>query len=164
MSGHCRISPNKENEDTVAHSVTNKILIPSGALGLGYDRDALARGVEEKPDLIAIDGGSTDSDPHYRGTGTSKYSRSSIKSEWRELMEARAKAGVPLVIGTAGTCGADDATDWLVKIIREIIAETGQSAKVAVLKSGQANAKMIQALKANKIKPLKPVMKSLPRY
>ena len=158
MSGHCRISPNKENEDTVAHSVTTKILIPSGALGLGYDRDALVRGVKEKPDLIAIDGGSTDSGPHYLGTGTSKYSRSSIKSEWRELMDARAKAGVPLVIGTAGTSGADDATDWLVEITREIIAETGQSAKVAILKSGQANAKMVQALAGNKIKPLEPAM------
>ncbi|MDG1801435.1 MAG: acyclic terpene utilization AtuA family protein, partial [Paracoccaceae bacterium] len=142
----------------MAHSVTTKILIPSGALGLGYDRDALVRGVKEKPDLIAIDGGSTDSGPHYLGTGTSKYSRSSIKSEWRELMDARARAGVPLVIGTAGTSGADDATDWLVEITREIIAETGQSAKVAILKSGQANAKMVQALAGNKIKPLEPAM------
>ena len=28
-------------------------------------------------------------------------------------MAVRATAGVPLVIGTAGTCGADDAVDWL---------------------------------------------------
>ena len=65
---------------TVDKSFTTKILIPSGALGLGYDRDALMRGIELQPDLIAIDGGSTDSGPHYLGTGTSKYSRSSIKS------------------------------------------------------------------------------------
>jgi len=142
----------------VTQPITTKILIPSGALGLGFYRDALDRGVEEKPDLIAIDGGSTDSGPHYLGTGTSKYSRSSIKSEWKELMEARAKAGVPLVIGTAGTSGANDATDWLVDITREIVAETRQSAKVAVLKSGQANAKMIEALKANKIKSLEPIV------
>ena len=37
-----------------------KILIPAGALGIPYDRDALARGLKEHPDLIAIDGGSTD--------------------------------------------------------------------------------------------------------
>ncbi|MEM1149898.1 MAG: acyclic terpene utilization AtuA family protein [Pseudomonadota bacterium] len=135
-----------------------KILIPSGALGLGYDRDALARGVGENPDLIAIDGGSTDSGPHYLGTGTSKYSRSSVKSEWRELMEARARAGVPLVIGTAGTSGADDAVDWLVEITQEIVAETGQNVKVAVLKSGQDQGAMIRALDAGKISPLEPVM------
>ena len=90
-----------------------KILIPSGALGLGYDREALAEGVRQSPDLIAIDGGSTDSGPHYLGTGTSKYSRGSVKAEWAELMAARAEAGVPLVIGTSGTCGADSAVDWL---------------------------------------------------
>ncbi|WP_323772391.1 acyclic terpene utilization AtuA family protein [Antarctobacter sp.] len=131
-----------------------KVLIPSGALGLGYDRAALARGIAEKPDIIAIDGGSTDSGPHYLGTGTSKYSRGSTKAEWRELMAARAEAGVPLIIGTAGTCGADDAVDWLVEITREIAAETGASLKLAVLKSGQSPEAMAQAFEAGRITPL----------
>ena len=139
-------------------TVTTKILIPSGALGLGYDRDALMRGIERKPDLIAIDGGSTDSGPHYLGTGTSKYSRSSIKSEWRELMQARAMANVPLVIGTAGTCGADDAVDWLLDITREIAAETGQDVTVAVLKSGQPPDRIKDAIDQGRITPLEPVI------
>ena len=139
-------------------TVTTKILIPSGALGLGYDRDALMRGIELNPDLIAIDGGSTDSGPHYLGTGTSKYSRSSIKSEWRELMQARAIANVPLVIGTAGTCGADDAVDWLLDITREIATETDQNVTVAILKSGQPVDRVINALDQERIKPLEPVI------
>ena len=139
-------------------SVTTKILIPSGALGLGYDRDALMRGIALKPDLIAIDGGSTDSGPHYLGTGTSKYSRSSIKSEWRELMQARAMANVPLVIGTAGTCGADDAVDWLLDITREIATETDQDVTVAILKSGQPVDRVINALDRGRITPLEPVI------
>ncbi len=133
-----------------------KVLIPSGALGLGYDRAALARGIEQKPDIIAIDGGSTDSGPHYLGTGESKYSRSSTKAEWRELMAARAKAGAPLVIGTAGTCGADSAVDWLVEITREIAAETGERLKIAILKSGQNGAVMAEALEEGRITPLNP--------
>jgi hypothetical protein len=142
----------------VDKSVTTKILIPSGALGLGYDRDALMRGIALKPDLIAIDGGSTDSGPHYLGTGTSKYSRSSIKSEWRELMQARAMANVPLVIGTAGTCGADDAVDWLMEITKEIATETDQDVTVAVLKSGQPADRVINALDQGRITPLEPVI------
>ena len=141
---------------------TVKILIPSGALGLGYDREALLRGVKEGPDLIAIDGGSTDSGPHYLGTGTSKYSRASIKSEWRELMQARGMAGVPLVIGTAGTCGADSAVDWLVDITRELADELGQTVKVAVLKSGQSRAKVQAALSNGTLKPLAPVIEISP--
>ena len=139
-------------------SVTTKILIPSGALGLGYDRDALMRGIALKPDLIAIDGGSTDSGPHYLGTGTSKYSRSSIKSEWRELMQARAMANVPLVIGTAGTCGADDAVDWLLDITKEIATETDQDVTVAILKSGQPADRVKNALDRGRITPLEPVI------
>ena len=139
-------------------SVTTKILIPSGALGLGYDRDALMRGIALKPDLIAIDGGSTDSGPHYLGTGTSKYSRSSIKSEWLELMQARAMANVPLVIGTAGTCGADDAVDWLLDITKEIVTETDQDVTVAVLKSGQSADRVINALDQGRLTPLVPVI------
>ena len=139
-------------------SVTTKILIPSGALGLGYDRDALMRGIALKPDLIAIDGGSTDSGPHYLGTGTSKYSRSSIKSEWRELMQARAMANVPLVIGTAGTCGADDAVDWLLDITKEIATETDQDVTVAILKSGQPVDRVKNALDRGRITPLEPVI------
>ncbi|WP_035260758.1 acyclic terpene utilization AtuA family protein [Actibacterium mucosum] len=131
-----------------------RVLIPSGALGLGYDRAALARGIAAGPDIIAIDGGSTDSGPHYLGTGTSKYSRSSTKAEWAELMAAQAQAGVPLVIGTAGTCGTDAAVDWLLEITAEIAAETGARPKVAVLKSGQAPADMAQAWQEGRIAPL----------
>ncbi|HFQ15602.1 MAG TPA: acyclic terpene utilization AtuA family protein, partial [Rhodobacteraceae bacterium] len=131
-----------------------RVLVPSGALGLGYDRAALAAGVRARPDIIAIDGGSTDSGPSYLGTGSSKYSRASTKAEWAELMAARAEAAVPLVIGTAGTCGADAAVDWLLDITREIAAETGQRLRVAVLKSEQNPGEMAEALKAGRIAPL----------
>lgn len=131
-----------------------RVLVPSGALGLGYDKVALQAGINARPDIIAIDGGSTDSGPHYLGTGTSKYSRASTKVEWQGLMAARAEAGVPLVLGTAGTCGSDSAVDWLVDITREIAAETGQRLKVAVLKCQQNAATVIDALNANRISPL----------
>jgi hypothetical protein len=86
----------------------------------------------------------------------SKYSRASTKAEWRGLMQARAEAGVPLVIGTAGTCGADSAVDWLLEITREIAAETGQTLRVATLKSGQSAAAVKAALAEGRIAPLFP--------
>ena len=73
-------------------------------------------------------------------------------------MEARAEAGVPLVIGTAGTSGEDSAVDWLVEITKEIAAEMGTALKVAVLKSGQDQAKISAALRADRVKPLQPVI------
>lgn len=131
-----------------------RVLIPSGALGLNYDKVALERGLDAKPDIIAIDGGSTDSGPAYLGRGISKYSRTSTKVEWQGLMEARAKAGIPLVIGTAGTCGTDSAVDWLLEITKEIADDLCQSLKIAVLRSSQPIQRIQKALASGKIHAL----------
>jgi hypothetical protein len=131
-----------------------RVLIPSGALGLNYDKVALERGLAMRPDIIAIDGGSTDSGPAYLGRGVSKYSRASTKIEWAGLMAARAKAGVPLVIGTAGTCGTDATVDWMLEITREIAAERGERVKVATLKSSQSGDALARDFA--KITPLDP--------
>ncbi len=131
-----------------------RVLIPSGALGLGYDKVALDRALDAKPDIIAIDGGSTDSGPSYLGRGVSKYARASTKLEWKGLMEARAKAGIPLVIGTAGTCGTDSTVDWLFDITKEIASETGQSLKVTLLRSSQSNQSVKDGFAQNRLQPL----------
>lgn len=122
--------------------MTTRVLIPSGALGLGYDKVALDRAIAAKPDLIAIDGGSTDSGPSYLGRGVSKYATASTKAEWKGLIEARIAANCPLVIGTAGTCGTDSTVDWLYDITLDILSDLGASAKIARLYSEQDPAKI----------------------
>lgn len=109
-----------------------------------------------KPDLIAVDGGSTDSGPAYLGTGRSKYSRAATKSEWRALMKARAEAGVPLVVGTAGTCGTDSTVDWMYDITRELADELGQTVKVARVYSDQPRERVRAALARGRVQPLDP--------
>ncbi|MFN3277645.1 MAG: acyclic terpene utilization AtuA family protein [Paracoccus hibiscisoli] len=136
--------------------MTTRVLVPSGVLGLGFDRTALERGVALSPDIICIDGGSTDSGPFSLGAGQSKYSRAATKSEWRSLMQARAQAGVPLVIGTAGTCGTDSTVDWMYDITVELARELGQSLRVARLYSQQPAARVAEALEAGRITPLPP--------
>ena len=73
-----------------------KVLVPSGVLGLGFDLEALKHGIKNNPNIISIDGGSTDSGPYSLGSGTSKYSRAAIKAEWKNLMIARKKANAPV--------------------------------------------------------------------
>ena len=135
---------------------TTRVLVPSGALGISFDRDALARGVAMQPDIICVDGGSTDSGPYYLGTATSKYSRAVTKAEWRELMLARAQARVPLVIGSCGTSGADATVEWMLDITKEIAVELGQRIKVATIKSSQPLARLQTALANGKVHPLAP--------
>lgn len=131
-----------------------RVLVPSGALGLNYDTEALERGIAMQPDIIAIDGGSTDSGPSYLGRGVSKYARASTKTEWAGLMDARARAGCPLIIGSAGTCGADSAVDWLLEITTEIASERGEALKVAVLRSSQDPNEVARAWEAGLVTPL----------
>ena len=47
------------------------------------------------------------------------------------------KAGVPLIIGSAGTSGADSAVDWMLELTIEIARERNENLKIATLKSGQ---------------------------
>ncbi|MBX2836108.1 MAG: DUF1446 domain-containing protein [Gammaproteobacteria bacterium] len=138
--------------------MTTRVLVPSGVLGLGFDSAALTAGVALKPNIIAIDGGSTDSGPFYLGTGTSKYSRAACKSEWKALMQAREHAQVPLVITSCGTCGTDSMVDWMLEITREIAIELGLRVKVATLYSEQSPEQVVEKFEQGKVQALLPEM------
>ena len=136
--------------------MSTRILIPTGAIGLGFDFEAFQRGLTLKPDAICVDGGSTDSGPYYLGTGTSKYSQESTKSEWRKLMKGRAKLDIPLIIGSAGTCGTDSTVDWMYEITLEIAKELKQSVKIARIYSSQDPKYLAKELDIGNISPLEP--------
>ena len=133
-----------------------KVLVPSGVLGLGFDLEALNNGVKNNPDIISIDGGSTDSGPYSLGSGTSKYSRAAIKAEWKSLMIAREKANVPLVIGSCGTCGTNGMVDWMENITIELAEELNQNIKIAKLYCQQEKNFIKKNFQLNKIVPLNP--------
>jgi hypothetical protein len=71
-------------------------------------------------------------------------------------MQARAAAGVPLVIGTAGTCGADQTVDWMYDITCELAKELGQTLRVARLYSSQPAVRVVSAMAQGRITPLPP--------
>ncbi|MCY3878664.1 MAG: acyclic terpene utilization AtuA family protein [Rhodobacteraceae bacterium] len=131
-----------------------RVLVPSGVLGLGFDRHALRNGIASAPDIIAIDGGSTDSGPYYLGAGVSKYSRAATLNEWKMLLQARREACVPLVLTTAGTCGTDATVDWMLEITRDAAAELGQTVRVAAVKSSQRREFIAEAFAGGRIDPL----------
>ena len=130
--------------------------MPSGVLGLGFDLEALKNGLRRKPNIICIDGGSTDSGPHSLGSSTSKYSRSAIKSEWKTLMKAREEIKVPLLIGSSGTCGTDKMVDWMEEITTELAKEMGQSLKIAKLYCEQDKDFIKESFLKQNIYPLDP--------
>ena len=131
-----------------------RVLVPSGVLGLGFDKHALMAGARSRPDLICIDGGSTDSGPYYLGAGVSKYSRASTMAEWKLLLEAQRVAEAPLVVGSAGTCGSDSAVDWMLGITEELAAQAARRLKVAVLKCSQDPARVAREFRRSRLRPL----------
>lgn len=135
-----------------------KILVPSGVLGAGCPGEALERGVSLGPDCIAVDGGSTDSGPYYLGTGTSKMTRRATKHDLRQLMLARDRLQIPLLVGSCGTCGTDSGVDWMADIAREIAREEGLSARIALVYSEQRPEALLPLLEAGKIAPLDPAL------
>ena len=136
--------------------MSTKILVPSGVLGLGFDQEALKLGLERRPDIICIDGGSTDSGPFYLGTGSTKYSSKICKLEWKTLMKAREQIGVPLVIGTCGTCGTNNMVDWMFDMTHSIAKEINQKVRVARIYSEKSKEQLKEALSLGKIFPLDP--------
>jgi len=147
----------------VTKSPTTRILVPSGVLGLGFDRDALARGAELNPDIICIDGGSTDSGPYSLGTATSKYSRAASLAEWKDLMELRQKLQVPLIIGSCGTSGCNDCVDWMREITEEIAHEMDVAVHIACLYSEQNPEDIAEAFQREDITALAPVIDISPQ-
>lgn len=131
-----------------------KVFVPYGALGTGISDASFAAGVKMKPDAIACDAGSTDSGPYYLGTGSGKYARDSVKEDLRRMVKAGRRLDVPVLIGSAGTCGTDNGVDGLAEICKEICREEGVSAKIAVIHTQQDAERLKMKYLAQKIHPL----------
>ncbi|MBK6008235.1 acyclic terpene utilization AtuA family protein [Ramlibacter ginsenosidimutans] len=141
---------------------TVNVLVPCGALGIGVkEADVFDRLAEAH--AIACDAGSTDSGPAYLATGQAKYSRDSVKHDLSILMRAQAKAGIPLLIGSCGTSGCDEALDWTRDIALEIAREHGLRPRIALLYSEQSPQTMQAWAKAGRISPLAPMTDSDPQ-
>lgn len=134
-----------------------KVLVPSGVLGSGCPEDAFQRGVSLGPDALAVDGGSTDSGPYYLGAAVSKMTDAATKHDLRQLMLARDRLGVPLIVGSCGTSGTNAGVDWMAGLCEEIAVEEGLTAKVALVYSEQTAAGLAPYLVKGAITPLPPM-------
>ena len=112
-----------------AKSIT--VLTPTGTLGYGFGAEALARGMSLKPDVIAVDAGSTDPGPSYLGSNKPLVSDYSIRRELKDLISAAHKAGIPVIVGSAGGAGTASQVDRTVELVRSIVSELGIHLKLA---------------------------------
>ncbi len=133
-----------------------KVLVPTGCLGAGVLAKHVDYGIAQGADVIATDAGSTDSGPYYLANGATKYVREAIMNDLLILMGAASRAGIPLLIGTCGTCGTDGGVDWTAEICIDVAKQLGISPKIALLYSEQEAETLKRFNARNMIRPLAP--------
>ena len=134
-----------------------RVLVPSGMLGAGFDVAAIERGLALGADVIAVDGGSTDSGPYYLGSGKPKTAAAAVARDLRILLGAAARARIPLIVGSCGTSGTDSGVDWVAGIVDGILVEDGLDLAVATIHAEQTAASLVEHLDAGRVHPLAPM-------
>ncbi|MFD0692258.1 acyclic terpene utilization AtuA family protein [Actinomadura fibrosa] len=134
-----------------------RVLAPTGMLGAGFPPATVDRGLELGADVIAVDGGSTDSGPYYLGSGTAKTTAAAVAGDLRILLRAASTAGIPLIIGSCGTSGTDSGVDWVAGIAARILDEERLSLTVARVYSEQTAAALKERLNEGRVHPLPPM-------
>jgi hypothetical protein len=127
-----------------------------GAVGGGIHAESLDEAMAQKPHFIAADAGTTDAGPYSLGSGKSAFPREMIKQDLALMLRAGKRAGIPVLVGSAGTAGGDVHVDWTLDIAREVARENDLALRTAVIYSEQDKAYLKSLLRENRIRPLDP--------
>ncbi|MFL9901348.1 acyclic terpene utilization AtuA family protein [Paraburkholderia fungorum] len=133
-----------------------RVLAATGVCGSGFNETSFQVGLMQKPTFIGCDCGSTDPGPTYLGTGATAFPRASIKRDLRLMLLGARSLGVPLLLGSAGTAGADSQVDFVQGIVEEIAEENGLSFNLATIRGEVDKAWLKQKYRDGKILPLDP--------
>lgn len=133
-----------------------KVLSPTAILGYGFPEQSFKEGMRRHPDVIACDAGSTDPGPYYLGAGYSFTDNNAVKRDLSIMIPAALEEGIPLMIGTAGGCGARPHVELTVDIIREIAREQHLHFKMAVIDAEFEKDFIKEELRKGNVTPLGP--------
>ena len=84
-----------------------RVVSACGALGYGSPKESLEAALRGQVDAIVCDGGSMDAGPYYLGTGTEYFESEAVKLDFRHMVEAGARIGCPVILGSCGMAGGD---------------------------------------------------------
>ena len=133
-----------------------RILSTTAILGYGFPIESFQAGMERKPDVIAVDAGSTDPGPYYLGAGISFTDPNAVKRDLEIMIPAGLENKVPVIIGSAGGSGGRPHVELTLNIIKEIAKEKKLNFKLAIIQS-EFDKDFIKAeLKKGNVTPLAP--------
>ena len=132
-----------------------KVVAATGNLSTGFLEETLVRAIEGA-DFLGCDAGSTDSGPYYLGSGNARGPREATKRNLRLMLREALKAGIPMVIGSAGHAGGRPHLAWTLEIVRELAAENRWHFKLASIDSEVEKEELLEAFRRGEISPLCP--------
>ncbi|MFF5987091.1 acyclic terpene utilization AtuA family protein [Prauserella flavalba] len=133
---------------------TVRLLAASGQLGYGIPVPAFEAGVAERPDMIGADMGSIDPGPHYLGSGKVAAGESGIVHDLALVLGAARSAGVPALIGNAGTAGRDDQLAHVLDLADRVLADQGRTARVVTMRTQVDRELLRERLRAGRVRSL----------
>lgn len=147
----------QSQEDTRAAAGETSMVAMTGCLGYGFTETALNRALELGVDFIGCDAGSMDPGPYYLGEGIPFVSREASKRDLSLMLEGAVKAGIPLLIGSAGGGGGRPHLDFTRELVMEIAAEKGLHFTMALIDSELDQDYLLDKVRAGKVRPLGPI-------
>lgn len=128
-----------------------RLLSTSAILGYGFPEASLQAGMDRRPDMIGVDGGSVDPGPHYLGIGKPFCSPIAIRRDLRLMLHAAIAARIPLVIGTCGGAGGEPHLQLVADMAREIARQDGLHFKLAVIHAEQDKASLKRRVASGRV-------------
>lgn len=131
-----------------------RVLSTTAILGYGFPKASFEEGLKRRPHVLAVDAGSTDPGPYYLGAGVSFTDRSAVKRDLEMMLVAGRRRGIPVIVGSAGGCGARPHLEWNLEIIREIARENCLKFRLAVIPADIEKAFVREQLQKDAVIPL----------
>jgi hypothetical protein len=131
-----------------------RALAATGALGTGFREETLRQAIAQGPDMLGCDAGSTDAGPFYLGSGQTMASPAAVRRDLSVMLREAVPAGVPVLIGSAGTGGGRPHLAGAVDMVRQIAAEHGLRFRLAVIEAEQDPERLAREFEAGRIRPL----------
>ena len=134
-----------------------RVLSASGQLGYGIPEASFARGMARGPHFIGADMGSIDPGPFYLGAGEMAAPEAMVRRDLRLVLRAALDARIPLVIGSAGTAGAQPQLARVTALLLDIARQENLSFRLATIASDLPADTVVQALRDGRLAPIGPM-------
>jgi len=144
------------NAKVAMQSEEVRILAPTGVCGSGFIEASFEKALALSPHFIGCDAGSTDPGPSHLGNGKAAFPEAAVYRDLRLMLLGARRAGIPLLIGSAGTAGGDVHVDWMIQILQKIAEVEQLRFKLAVIRAEQNKDYLKRRLSEGRIKALDP--------